>query len=449
MKVCLLRTRPWFLALAILVGLLAGCGGGNAKKDGGAEGASGAASASGSGEAKAEGGGEAEAPTPVEVEAVRKGPIDHIITANAVLYPVNQANVTAKISSPVKRVLVNRGDHVKAGQLLIELESADLAATANESKSLYDQAQAQLQTVTGATVVDDRNKAQTDLQAAKETLDAAQKVYDSRVTLVKEGAIAQRQVDDQKVVVAQAQSAYNQAKQHLESLTKVGQREQVNAAQAQVNAAKAHYENSQVQVSYGRITSPIAGAVADRPVYPGDMPPSGTPLVSIVDISSVVARANIPVKEASAIKVGRPATISTSDGDLAGKVTVVSPAVDPNTTTVQVWVQAANPGEKLKPGGTVTVSINAETLQDATLVSSSALLNSEEGGQMVIVVTPDNIAHQHKVSVGVRQGINVQIISGVNEGDKVVVSGGLGLDDGSKVVIREAPSGDDDDDDAK
>jgi RND family efflux transporter MFP subunit len=300
--------------------------------------------------------------------------------------------------------------------------------------------------VTGATVIEDRNKAQSDLQASKETLDAAQRVYDSRVALLKEGAIAQRQVDDQKVVLAQAQSVYNTARQHLETLTQVGQREQVNAAQAQMNAAKAHFENSEVQVGYGRVTSPIAGVVSDRPVYPGEMPQNGAPLVSIVDISNVVARANIPVKEASAIQVGRPATIAGPEGDIAGKVTVVSPAVDPNTTTVEVWVQAANPGEKLKPGGTVRVSIKAETLQDATLVSSTALLNSEAGGQMVVVVTPDNVAHQHKVNVGIRQGINVQIVSGVNEGDKVVTSGGLGLDDGSKVVVKEAPAEDDDDD---
>jgi len=410
-------------SLALSLILLAGCG---AKKD--------------------EAAADVEAPTPVQVEAVRKGPIDHIITADAVLYPVNQANVTAKISAPVKRVLVNRGDHVKAGQVLLELETADLAATANESRSLYEQSQAALQTVTGATVIEDRNKAQSDLQAAKETLDAAQKVYDSRVALLKEGAIAQRQVDDQKVVLAQAQSAYNTARQHLETLTQVGQREQVNAARAQVNAAKAHYENSEVQVGYGKVTSPIAGVVSDRPVYPGEMPQNGAPLISIVDISNVVARANIPVKEASAIQVGRPATITGPEGDIAGKVTVVSPAVDPNTTTVEVWVRAPNPGEKLKPGGTVRVSIKAETLQDATLVSSTALLNSDEGGQMVIVVTPDNVAHQHKVVVGVRQGINVQIVSGVNEGDKVVTTGGLGLDDGSKVVIKEAPAEDDDDD---
>jgi multidrug efflux pump subunit AcrA (membrane-fusion protein) len=100
----------------------------------------------------------------------------------------------------------------------------------------------------------------------------------------------------------------------------------------------------------------------------------------------------------------------------------------------------------MKPGGTVRVAIKSETLQDVTLVSSTALLNSDEGGQIVIVVTPDNIAHQKKVSVGVRQGINVEIVSGVNEGDKVVTAGGLGLDDGAKVVIREPPPEEEDDD---
>jgi HlyD family secretion protein len=389
---------------------------------------------------------EVEAPTPVQVETVRKGPIDHVVTADAILFPVNQANVTAKIVAPVKRVLVNRGDHVKAGQLLIELETADLSATANESKSLYDQAQANLSNVTSATTVDDKSKAQSDLQSAQQALEAAQKVYDSRVALQKQGALAQRLVDDEKLVLVQAQTAYDTAKKHLDTLNSVGQREQIRAAHAQAEAAKAHFENSEVQVSYGRILSPISGIVSDRPVFPGDMPSAGTPLITIIDNSSVVAKANVPVKEARAIHVGAPATITSPEGDIAGKVTVVSPAVNPATTTVEVWVQAPNPEGKMKSGGTVSVAIKAETLQDVTLVSSSAILNSEEGGQMVIVVTPDNVAHQRKVSVGVRQGINVEIASGVNEGDKVVTVGGLGLDDGSKVVVKEAPPEDDDDD---
>jgi RND family efflux transporter MFP subunit len=252
-------------------------------------------------------------------------------------------------------------------------------------------------------------------------------------------------VDDADLTMVQAQAAFDTAQKHLELLNSVAQREQVRGAQAQADAAKAHYENASVQLSYGKITSPISGVVADRTVYPGEMPASGTPLMMIVDVSSVVARANVPVKDASIVKVGSPATITGPEGDVSGKVTVVSPAVDPNTTTVEVWVQAPNPEEKLKPGGTVRVAIKAETLQDVTLVSSTALLNSDEGGQIVMVVTPDNIAHEKKVSVGIRQGINVEIVSGVNEGDKVVTVGGLGLDDGSKVIVKEAPPEDDDD----
>ena len=93
-----------------------------------------------------------EAPTPVTVEPALRGAIDHVVAADAVLYPINQASVTPKISAPVKRVLVNRGDHVRAGQLLAELESSDLAAAVEESKHQYEQTQAAYQGLTGATV---------------------------------------------------------------------------------------------------------------------------------------------------------------------------------------------------------------------------------------------------------------------------------------------------------
>ena len=401
----------------------------------------------GCGKGKATAEGEApEAPTPVTVEAATLGAIDHVVTADAVLYPINQANVTAKISSPVKRVLVNRGDHVRTGQLLAELESADLAASANESNSQYEQTQAAYQTLTGATVPEDKNKAQIDVQTAQQVLDAAKKVYDSRVALQKDGALAQKMVDDAKVTMVQAQSQLETAQHHLEALNQVSQRESIRGAQAQVNAAKAHYENATVQLSYARIVSPINGVVADRSVYPGEMPPSGAPLLSIVDISQVVARANVPVKEASSIRVGRPARISGPEGDLAGKVTVVSPSADPSTTTVEVWVQVPNPGERLKPGGTVRVAIIAETIQNTIVVPAAAILNSDEGGPKVMVIDKDSVAHERKISVGVRQGDRVQIISGLAAGDQVATSGGLGLEDKAKVTIQKPKDEDEDED---
>jgi HlyD family secretion protein len=393
---------------------------------------------------------EVEPPTPVTAEPVLRGAIDHVVVADAVLYPVNQANVTAKIAAPVKRILVNRGDHVRVGQVLAELESADLAANAEESKHQWEVAQSAYQLLTGATVREDQSKAESDVQIAKQNFDAAKKVYDSRAALQKEGALPQKMVDDARLAMVQAQAQVDVAQRHLESLTQVSQRESIRGAEAQVNAAKAHLEGLNVQVSYGIVKSPIAGVVADRPVYPGEMAQPGTPVVSIVDISRLIARANVPVKDAVTIKPGRPARIAGPDGDLAGKVTVVSPAVDPSTTTVEVWVEVSNPEEKLKPGGTVRVSIIAETIQNTIIVPATALLNSDEGGEKVMVIVgkdKDAVAQERRVVAGIRQGARVQITSGLQEGEQVVTSGGLGLEDKAKVVVQAPKSEDDEDDD--
>jgi HlyD family secretion protein len=414
----------WISSLAVAAALLTGCG------------------------SKEPAAAEAEPAIPVMVEGAVLGAIDHVVTADAILSPINLANVTPKISAPVRRFLVNRGDHVRAGQLIAELESGDLAAAAEEAKFQYQQAQAAAATTTGATVVEDQTKAQADVQSAQSAFDAAKKLYDSRVALQKEGALAQKQVDETRLQMVQAQTQLETAQQHLRSLNSVSRQEAVKGAQAQANAAKAHADTLGVQLSYARILSPINGIVADRPANAGEMIAAGMPMISIVDISQVRAIANVPVKEAESIRVGRPARVAGPDGDIPGTVTVVSPSANPNATTVEVWVQIANPGERLKPGATARVSIIAETIQNTLVVPASALLNGDGGKQKVMVISADSIAHERPVTVGVRQGNRVQVLSGIQTGDQVVVSGGLGLEDKAKVAIQQPKSEDDDDDEA-
>jgi len=402
----------------------------------------------GCGKAKDEAAGETEAPTPVMVETAVLGAIDHVVTADAVLFPINQSSVTPKISAPVKRMLVNRGDHVRAGQVIADLESSDLAAAVQEARYQYEQAQSAYATVTGATVVEDETKARADVQSAQSAFDAAKKLYDSRAALQKEGALAQKQVDETKLQMVQAQTQLETAQQHLKSLNGVGRQEAIRTAQAQMDAAKAHQEAVAVQLSYARVVSPISGVVAERQVNVGETASAGMPLISVVDISQVRAIANVPAKEASSLRVGRPARVAGPDGDIPGTVTVVSPAANANATTVEVWVQIANPGERLKPGETARVSIIAETIQNTLVVPASALLNGDEGRQKVMVISSDSVAHERMVTVGVRQGDRVQILSGVQPGEQVVTSGGLGLDDKAKVTIQQPKSEDDDDDDS-
>jgi RND family efflux transporter MFP subunit len=150
-----------------------------------------------------------------------------------------------------------------------------------------------------------------------------------------------------------------------------------------------------------------------------------------------VARANVPQNQAGFVHVGDSATVTALDGgvELPGKVTVVSPATDPASTTVQVWVQAENPGERLKPGASVRVSIVAATIQKATVVPLSAILPGEDGGTAVAVAGSDSLAHLKKVEIGVREPGQVQILSGVAPGEQVIVAGGVGLEDKAKIRI--------------
>ncbi len=404
-----------FPVFAVLSGvaLLIGCGKPGATTDAGAD----------------------EAVTPVQVAAVKRQIIHSYITAEAVLYPVKQANVVPKISAPVARFLVQRGDHVREGQLVAVLENRDLAAAAQESQDLYHQAQATYRNTAAAVMPEDLTKAKADLESAREAQEAAETLYNNRVSLLKQGALAQKLVDDAKVALVQAQSQFQTAQQHLTSLETVGRTEQLKSAQAQMDAAKAHYESSAAQAAYAEVRSPISGVVSDRPVNIGEMASSSSDLISVIDISRVVARANVPVQQAASITVGRPATISGPGGELTGKVTVVSPAVDPNTTTVQVWMEAPNPAERLKPGATVQITVDAGEIPNALVAPASALLASDEGGEKVMIAGSDSLAHETPVKVGIRSGDEVQLLSGVQEGQQVITQGALGLDDKAKIEI--------------
>jgi HlyD family secretion protein len=381
---------------------------------------------------------EAEPIVPVQVTAVRQDSIRRIVTADAVLFARDWSNVMPKISAPVRKFYVNRGDHVTQGQLVAELENGDLRAAAAESTGQLAQAEANYRTTAGAAVPEEVSKAQADVQAAKQAADAAQKLLDNREKLLREGALARKLVDDAQVAYVQAKSTYETAQSHLKALQSVGKQEQIKGAEAQVEAAKGHQQSAQAQVSYAQIHSPIAGVISDRPVYPGEMANAGAPLFTVMDISSVSAHANIPQTEAAYLKVGNAATITQTGTtvEVAGRVTMVSPAVDPNSTTVQVWVLAANPGERLKPGASVRVSIVAATLPNAVVVPAAAILPATDGGTSVIVAGSDSVAHEKKVEIGIREPDKVQILSGVKPGDQVVTVGGVGLQDGTKVRIE-------------
>lgn len=376
----------------------------------------------------------------VQVAAVEKTTIQHTITTEAILFPRTQSAIVPKISAPVQKFLVKRGSLVHEGQLLAVLENRDLSAAAQDTKGAYDQAQATYATTTGASLPEEIQKAEADEQQAKQVLDAQEKVFQSRQQLFDQGALPRKELDQSRVEITQARNQYAIAKKHVDYLIAKGKGQALKAAEGTLESAKGKYLGAEAQLSYSEIRSPIDGVVTDRPLYPGEMAAAGTPLLTVMDISSVIAKAHIPQSEAAALKVGDKGamTVPGIDEPIEGKVTVISPALDPNSTTVEVWLEAKNPKHALKPGTSVKLSLTAQTVKDALVVPASAVITTPEGVTAVMLAGPDGRAHQKEVKLGIRNGDDVQILEGVTATDKVIATGAYGLPDKTKIKIEAA-----------
>lgn len=376
----------------------------------------------------------------VQVVPVKKTTIEQTVKSEAILFPLAQSAIVPKISAPVKAFYVRRGDKVHAGQLLAKLESRDLAAAAQDNKGTYEQAEAAYAIATSSTLPEEIQKAQGDAQAAKVALEAEQKLYDSRQDLYKQGALPRKDLDQAGVSLTQARNQYELAQHHLDALMAVAKQQELKAAAGQLQSAKGKYLGAEAQLSYAEIRSPINGVVTDRPLYPGEMAAAGTPLVTVMDTSSVIARAHIPQDQAALLKVGDKASITVpgEEDPIEARVSVVSPALDPNSTTVEVWVQARNPKARLRSGTSVQISMLSRTIPNSLVIPATALLTSPDGGSYVMLAGSDNRAHQKTIKAGVRQGDEVQILDGVAEGDRVIASGAYGLPDNTKIRAEAA-----------
>jgi HlyD family secretion protein len=388
--------------------------------------------------------GDQEPTVSVQAAAVEKTTIQHTINTQAILFPRQQAAIVPKLSAPVQKFLVKRGSPVHEGELLAVLENRDLSAATQDTGGAYKQAEAAYETTTAASLPEEIQKAEADEQQAKQALDAQEKVFQSRQQLFDQGALPRKELDQSRVDITQARNQYAIAKRHVDYLIAKGKEQELKAAAGQLESAKGKYLGAQAQLSYSEIRSPIDGVVTDRPLYPGEMAAAGTALLTVMDISSVIAKAHIPQDDAAALKVGDKGTMTVPgiDEPIEGKVTVISPALDPNSTTVEVWLEAKNPKHALKPGTSVQLSLTAQTVKDALVVPASSVITTPDGTTAVMLAGTDGRAHQKAVKLGIRNGDDVQILEGVTASDKVVATGAYGLPDKTKIKIAaaEAPA---------
>lgn len=381
----------------------------------------------------------------VKVTPAAKTSISQTVNAEAVVFPLHQATVAPKITSTIVDFKIQRGSRVKQGQLLAVLENRDLSAQAEASKGDFDQANATYVMTLNSGLPQQLQKAELDAATAKSSFDAAQKLYDSRKDLYQQGAIPRRDLDAGEVALAQARSQNEQAQKQLADLQRLGKEQLAKAAQGTKESAEGHYRAAAAQLSYSEIRSPIDGVVTDRPLYVGDLATANQPILTVMDISTLVAKAHIPQADAVLLKVGDPAELKVPNVEepITGRVSLISPALDPGSTTIEVWVEARKPNPALKPGMTVSVAMIAKTVKDAVAVPTASVFKNADGAYYVLLAGADNKASQKPVQLGVKNAELTQIVSGINAGDSVITSGGFAIPEGTAISV-EKPAADKD-----
>jgi multidrug efflux pump subunit AcrA (membrane-fusion protein) len=153
--------------------------------------------------------------------------------------------------------------------------------------------------------------------------------------------------------------------------------------------------------------------------------------------------------QAQQLKIDSPATLTVPGiaDPVAAKVSLISPALDPGSTTVEVWLRVENAKGTLKAGTPVHASITGRTIANALTVPVEALQTSADGAsKFVMVIAPDSTAHKKTVTLGIQNAAGAQILSGVTAADMVISTGAYGLDENTKVKIGTDPSAKSDDD---
>ncbi len=386
-----------------------------------------------------------EAP-PKPVVAVKVAPaevadVKITVSGPAFLFGREQANLSARVTAPIKRLLVRKGDRVSAGQVLAELDNRDLLAQRDEAAAAVTDAEANLQRVAAGTLPADIERARGQLAAAEAALRQAEKFYERRRQLYQQGAIPQRDLVLTETELAQAKANHQVAQKSLDLLLNQSRDREILMAKSKVEQARARLALVKAQLEFTEVRSPTAGSVTEQFIFPGDMAKPDSPIFTVVDLSVAVARAQIPETEAGAVRSGAACVFSPADNPgraFHGRVTVVNHAVDPAKRTVESWCEIPNGNHALRAGAFGQVQIVTGTAPKSVVVPLPAVQFVEGTNKGVVMVAGDkDMAVKKEVETGAVFEGKVQIKSGVSAGERVVVQGGYGLPEGTQLKIQE------------
>jgi HlyD family secretion protein len=374
----------------------------------------------------------------VKVVKAEKGNIAAPISAVGTIWPREKADVGAKISAQIKKMALLKNKLVHAGEVLALLESRDLEAQRAEAVAALNEARANERSLITGTIPKTNAEDQKALLDARAKVNNARATYERRRTLFDKGGISRKDLEAAELELTTAQDELRLEEETVALRTHSLNPNDRALAAARTAQAQQRVATLDAQLSYATIRSPITGIVTDQFQYEGEFASAGGKLVTIADTSTVIVKAPFADTAVAQLKTGDAATVVPTDAsaeEMHGQITLLSRSSDPTNRTVEVWVTLGNGEGKLRANGGAQVTVFANSKNDAIVVPASAvtLETSDATEGTVMVVDAQNVAHETKVTIGIRTPEKIEIVEGLKGGETVVVEGNYALPDGTKV----------------
>ncbi len=360
---------------------------------------------------------------PSKLAKVERGDLAKSVVATGKIEPITKVEIKSKASGIVKKLYVDTGDKVKAGQILAELDREEIQALVRSQEAQLLSAEANLR---GAEA--DLERAKVDAESPDVPL--LKRAYERAVTMEKDGVVSASAREDaqknyelavNKRDVARAQLTVDKAK--------------VAQAEADVQRNRANLAQLKEQLSYTTITSPLDGVVLSRDVEIGDavssilvLGSSATLVMTLGDTREVYVKGKVDESDIGKVYLGQPARIkveSFKDKSFTGKVTKISPmgTEKDNVTTFEVRVSINNPGGELKAAMTANAEIILEEHKNVLQIPEGAILYDKDKKASVEVPDPAGKDGKRKVAVslGISNGAKAEVLGGLKEGEQVVL----------------------------
>jgi multidrug efflux pump subunit AcrA (membrane-fusion protein) len=351
----------------------------------------------------------------VKVVKAEKGNIAAPVSAVGTIWPREKADVAAKVSAQIKQMALLKNKLVHAGEVIAVLESRDLAAQRAEAVGALNEARANERSLITGTIPKTNAEDQKALLDARAKVNNARATYERRRTLFDKGGISRKDLEAAELDLTTAQDELRLEEETVALRTHSLNPNDRALAAARTAQAQQRVATLDAQLSYATIRSPITGIVTDQFQYEGEFASAGGKLVTIADTSTVIVKAPFADTAVAQLKSGDAATVVPTDAsaeEMHGQITLLSRSSDPTNRTVEVWVTLGNGEGKLRANGGAQVTIFANSKNDAIVVPPSAvtLETSDATEGTVMVVDAQNVAHETKVTIGIRTPDKIEIV---------------------------------------